>query len=70
MTLLHISGLTFRVSSPSMWELMHDWPGVSILLAFDGSKWSVHYRDFNSDVVRHFKSRDAAIAILASRRAA
>lgn len=65
-----IGDLTFRIASPSLWELVHDWPGVSILLAFDGAKWSVHYRDFQHDVTRDFKSRDAAIAVLSARRAA
>lgn len=71
MTTLHISGLTFRVSSPSMLELVHDWPGVSILLAYSGERWEIHYRDFNTDqIVRGFASRDHAIALLACRRAA
>lgn len=80
MTTLHISGLTFRVSSPSMWELVHDWPGVSILRIYNGRPchaeascvggWSVHYRDFMHEVTREFASRDAAIEVLASRRAA
>lgn len=65
-----IGNLVFRIASPSLWELVHDWPGVSILLHFDGDSWKVHYRDFNSDVLRSFKSRDAAIAVLSSRRAA
>lgn len=70
MTTLHLSGLTFRVSSPSLLELVHDWPGVSILLAFDSEKWQVHYRDFMHEVMRDFKSRDHAITLLADRRAA
>lgn len=70
MTLLHLSGLAFRITSPSMLELVHDWPGVSILLAFDGAKWQVHYRDWMHEVTRDFKSRDAAVEVLASKRAA
>jgi hypothetical protein len=59
---LTIENLTFRVSSPSLYELVHDWPGVSVLLAYDGEgRWQIHYRDSNSDVLRTFKSRDAAI---------
>lgn len=65
-----IGNLTFRIASPSLWELVHDWPGVSILLHFNGEQWQVHYRDFTSDVTRSFGSRDAAIAVLSSRRAA
>lgn len=68
---LTINDLCFRVVSPSLYELVHDWEGVSVLLAYDGEgRWQIHYRDFNSDVLRTFRSRDAAIAVLSSRRAA
>ena len=65
-------GLTFRVISPSAFILksvrgdIND-PTASVMVVFNGDKWWIHYMSKYHDVSRPFKSRDAAIAMIASR---
>ena len=67
-------GLTFRVISPSAFVLTSvrhdivDDPTASVIVAFNGDKWWIHYKSQHHDVARPFKSRDAAIAMIASRQ--
>jgi len=66
-------GLTFQVVSPSALILKSvrddiDDPTASVIVAFNGDKWWIHYKSQHHDVARPFKSRDAAIAMIASRQ--
>ena len=65
-------GLTFQVVSPSALILKTrddiDDPTASVMVVFNGDKWWIHYMSRYHDVARPFKSRDAAIAMIASRQ--
>lgn len=66
-----MQGLDFKVHSPSLFELMSlnpdTGPDAVVIVTFLGDKWfiaaSVDQRNWN----RPFATRDAAIALLASR---
>lgn len=67
-------GLAFRVHSPSLYELVtHDDvgdPRARVTLAFMGTAWQLCYHAGNGHkVFRVFRSRDAAICLIANRRA-
>jgi len=69
-TTLH--GLDFKVISPSAFLLKSvrddiDDPTARVIVAFNGDKWWIHYKSRYHDVARPFKSRDAAMAMIASR---
>lgn len=69
-----IYGLTFTIHSPSLYQLaviddVGD-PGARVTLEFTGLKWRLCYQYGNGHCVyRVFPSRDAAISLIADRRA-
>lgn len=73
MKLIQIEGLSFRVHSPSNFELLSvrddivD-PDACVRVCFDGETWMVDYRSSMTHLQRPFKSRDAAIALIVDRR--
>lgn len=70
-----IFGLAFIVHSPSLYEMVtHDDvgdPQARVTIEFTGRAWQLCYQHGNGHrVFRVFRSRDDAIQLIASRRAA
>lgn len=69
--ILNLSGLSFHAHSPSLLELMSIRRDVEddarVFVAFDGYTWQVDYRSPRSRITRPFKSRDAAVQMIADR---
>ena len=73
-----MQGLTFKVHSPALYELLsvrqdvEDDARVFVRYTIpQGSQrpyWLIHYQSEVANVSRVFKSRDAAIALIADRR--
>lgn len=68
-----LHGLAFKVISPSAFLLKSvrddiDDPTARVVVAFNGDKWWIHYKSKYYDVARPFRSRDAAMRLLADRR--
>lgn len=71
--LINLSGLSFHAHSPSLLELMSvrrdvD-PGARVFVAFNGKRWMIDYRSRQACIQRPFKSRDAAVQMIADRAA-
>lgn len=69
---LHLQGLTFKAHSPSDLELLGahddiDDPTACVRVRFNGFRWCIDYRSRQCNLQRIFPSRDAAIALIASR---
>ena len=67
-----INGLDFKVISPSCFKLVNvrddiGDPSAFVVIAYNGFKWWLHYESSRTKVHRMFPSRDAAIALIASR---
>jgi hypothetical protein len=67
-----LHGLDFKVISPSAFLLksirddIHD-PKAMVIVAYNGDKWYIHYKSIHINVARPFKTRDAAMQLIASR---
>lgn len=74
MTFRTIQGLTFKVFSPSLWELcaLDDCSIAIVAVALVGRQWyiDVLMKAGHSHHRGPFRSRDEAIALIAGRRAA
>ena len=74
MKTLLIDDLVFAAHSPSCYELLsvRDDVGADarVYVRFDGKSWGIHYHAASTNIWRPFASREAAIAMLAQRRAA
>lgn len=70
---IQLQGLTFRAHSPSDLELVSvrddiDDPTASVRIKYLGVRmWCICYQSKTSNVERIFKSRDAAVAMIAER---
>ncbi len=66
-----LQDLTFRVHSPSCYELIsvrHDVEDdAQVFVLFAAGTWAIHYRSAHTNVCRPFKTRDAAIALIRDR---
>ncbi len=73
MKTINLEGLTFRVHSPSAFELLSVRDDVSsdaeVYVRYDGKRWGIHYLAATANIWRPFASREAAIAMIASRAA-
>jgi len=70
--IINLHGLAFKMVSPSAFVLKSvrddiDDPTARVVIAFNGHKWWLHYQSKYHNVSRPFKSRDAAIRLLADR---
>ena len=68
-----LNNLKFLVHSPSLYQLLNlDTDEVCVTVSFEQLGWFITYSDLVSGhtMTRAFKSRDEAIELLASRRAA
>lgn len=74
--LVNLQGLTFETQSPSRFRLVSVredcGAGDTVDVAFTGMSWAIVYRPgaCRVPIIRPFESRDAAVALIASRRAA
>ncbi len=78
MTTRILDGLTFRVHSPSCYELLsvrEDIEGGKVLITYEPGDngaprpyWYIHYRSPGVNLSRAFRTRDAAVAMIADRR--
>lgn len=66
-----INGLTFKVHSPSYWELVNTRDDVddpaTVSICFIGHAWVIDYQSTRHSVQRPFPTRAAAIGMIASR---
>ena len=69
---INLSGLTFRAHSPSHFELLsvNDdvGAGATVAIRFNGMAWLIDYSAPGTHIERIFKSRDAAVQLIADRR--
>jgi len=65
--ILSIHGLAFKVHSPSLLEMDTDRP-EKVFVMYEQPSWALVYRAADGHTIsRTFKSRDAAIELIASR---
>jgi hypothetical protein len=71
--IIQLDGLDFKVHSPSDLELISvrqdvDDPSARVWIRYNGfRKWYIDYRSKTVNLQRVFNSRDAAVALIASR---
>ena len=71
---IQIDGLLFRALSPSCYQLLSVrddvGAGARVFVRYDGKRWGIHYYAACTNIWRPFPSREAAIRMIADRRAA